>query len=159
MNNKERLELARWAAGECKKAGADDASVTIAYDRTVSVEYRDKKIDNLSEATQNSLSLSVYLGGRFSNHTTNDLRKDTLSEFIGEAVAMTGFLSPDPDRTLTDAKYCKGLQPRDLKLIDPSYSAVTAEERVRLARECEEAARTQQRADRLLHGQLQRFPL
>jgi predicted Zn-dependent protease len=95
MNNKERIELARWAAGESKKAGADDASVIISYDRTVSVEYRDKKIDNLSEATQNSLSLSIYLGGRFSNHTTCDLRKDTLGGFIEQAVAMTKFLTPD----------------------------------------------------------------
>ncbi len=139
MNNKERLELARWAAGECKKAGADDASVNISFDRNVSVEHRDKKIDNLSEATENSLSLSVYLGGRYSNHTTSDLRKDTLGGFIQQAVAMTKYLSPDPDRTLTDAKYCQGLQTRDLKQTDSTYGQVTAEERVRLAKECEDA--------------------
>lgn len=139
MTNKERLELARWVAGECKKAGADDATVAISYDRTVSVEHRDKKIDNLSEATENSLSLSIYLGGRYSNHSTCDLRRDTLDSFIEQAVAMTKFLSPDPDRVMIDAKYCQGLQQRDLKLVDPSYGQVTAEERVRLAKECEDA--------------------
>jgi PmbA protein len=140
MNNKERLELAHWAAGECKKAGADDATVGISYDRTVSVEHRDRKIDNLSEATQNSMSVTIYLGGRYSSHSTNDLRKDTLGDFIQQAVAMTKFLSPDPDRCLTDAKYCQGLQRRDLKILDPAYGSVTAEDRVRMAKECEDAA-------------------
>ena len=142
MNNKERLELARWVAGECKKAGADDASVNISFERAVSVEHRDKKIDNLSEATQNSLALSLFLGGRFSNHTTSDLRKDTLGGFIQQAVAMTKFLSPDLDRTMTDAKYCQGLQQRDLKLTDSLYDQVKPEERVRLAKECEDAVRS-----------------
>jgi PmbA protein len=141
MNNKERLELAHWVAGQSKKAGADDASVTITFSRDVNVDHRDRKIDNLTESTQNNLSLSIYLGGRFSNHTTCDLRRDTLGAFIEQAVAMTRYLTPDPDRVITDFKYCQGIQPRDLKQLDPAYERVTAEERVRLARDCEEAVR------------------
>ena len=141
MNNIERLELARWVAGQSKKAGADDASVTIAFSRDVNVDHRDRKIDNLTESTQNNLSLSIYLGGRFSNHTTCDLRRETLGGFIEQAVAMTKYLTPDPDRVITDFRYCQGVEPRDLKLLDPAYERVTAEERVRFARECEDAAR------------------
>ncbi|MCX6836046.1 MAG: TldD/PmbA family protein, partial [candidate division Zixibacteria bacterium] len=140
--NKERLELAHWAASQCKKAGADDAAVTITFSRDVNVDHRDRKVDQLTESTQNSLSLSVYLGGRFSNHTTCDLRRDTLGGFIDQAVAMTKYLTPDPDRVITDLKYCQGIEQRDLKLIDSAYESVTAEERVRFARECEEAVRT-----------------
>jgi PmbA protein len=142
MNNKERLELAHWVAIQTKKAGADDAAVTIAFSRDVNVDHRDSKIDNLTESTQNNLSLSIYLGGRFSNHTTCDLRRDTLGGFIDQAVAMTKYLTPDPDRVITDLKYCQGIEQRDLKLIDSAYESVTAEERVRFARECEEAVRT-----------------
>jgi PmbA protein len=139
MNNKERLELAHWVASQSKKAGADDASVTITFSRDVNVDHRDHKIDQLTESTQNNLSLSIYLGGRFSNHTTCDLRRDTLGGFIDQAVAMTKYLTPDPDRVIADFKYCQGIQQRDLKLLDPAYESVTAEDRVRLARECEEA--------------------
>lgn len=141
MTNKERLELARWAVGQCQKAGADDASADITFERSVSVEHRDHKIDQLSESTQNSLNLQVYLGGRFSSHTTNDLRKDSLSSFIEQAVAMTRYLAPDPDRAITDARYSQGMEQRDLKLLDPAYDSVSAEDRVRMARECEEAVR------------------
>ena len=142
MTNKERLELAHWVAGQSKNAGADDASVTITFSRDVNVDHRDRKIDQLTESTQNNLSLSIYLGGRFSNHTTCDLRRETLSGFIEQAVAMTKYLTPDPDRVITDFKYCQGVEHRDLKLLDPAYERVTAEERVRFAQDCEEAART-----------------
>jgi len=142
MNNKERLELAHWVASQSKKAGADDASVTITFSRDVNVDHRDRKVDKLTESTQNSLSLSIYLGGRFSNHTTCDLRRDTLGGFIDQAVAMTKYLTPDPDRVITDLKYCQGIEQRDLKLLDSAYESVTAEERVRIARECEDAVRT-----------------
>ena len=141
MTNKERLELARWVASQSKKAGADDASVTITFSRDVNVDHRDRKVDNLTESTRNNLSLSIFLGGRFSNHTTCDLRRDTLSGFIDQAVAMTKYLTPDPDRAITDIKYCQGIVPRDLKTLDPTYERITAEERVRFARECEEAVR------------------
>jgi len=142
MTNKERLELARWVVGQCKRAGADDAAVNVNFQRSVDVDHRDHKIDQLKESTQNSLSLSIYLGGRYSNHTTNDLRRETLGRFIEEAVAMTRYLTPDPDRSITDIKYCQGLVERDLKLVDSAYESVTSAERVRIARECEEAAWT-----------------
>jgi len=141
MTNKERLELARWAIAQCRKAGADDATVDIAFQRDVSVEHRDRRVEQLTESTQNSLSLVLFMGGRCSTHSTNDLRRDSLSSFVEQAVAMTRYLAPDPDRTITDPKYCQGGEKRDLKLVDPAYESVTAEDRVRMARDCEEAVR------------------
>lgn len=143
MTNKERIELAHWVVGQTRKAGADDATVNIDFNRAVQIKHQSRQLDQLKESTQNSLSLNIYLGGRWSSHSTNDLRRDGLSSFVTEAVAMTKYLSPDPDRTLTDPKYYEGMQELDLKLSDPDYGDVTSEARVKFAKDCEEATLAQ----------------
>ena len=140
MTDRERLELAHWVAGLSKRSGADEAAVNIVFRRSVEVTYQDRKLDTLSETTQNGLTLDVYLGGRYSSHSTNDLRRDGLNRFVDDAVAMTRYLAPDPDRSITDTKYYEGLAQLDLKTYDEQYENVTPEERIRFARELEESA-------------------
>jgi PmbA protein len=141
MNKVERMELARWAAAQAQKQGAKDAAVDIANYRSVDIQFRDGQLDRLGESTQNSLSIDIYANGRYSNHSTNDLRKDALEKFIREGVAMTKYLGEDPYRLLPDPKYYQGRQAVDLKLLDGSYDAMTSDRRVTLAREVEAAAR------------------
>jgi PmbA protein len=138
MNKKERLELAHWVVTQAKKAGADDAAVNIVNQRDIDVEYRDNKLDKLKDSTQNSLSLSIYANQKYSSHSTNDLKKETLSKFIDEAVAMTKYLSEDPYRLLPDPKYYEGQQNIDLELVDPAYGKVNSETRVKIAKEIQD---------------------
>jgi len=141
MNQKERLELAKWVAARTKKAGANEASVEITYSRGVDVECRDQKIDKLEESTQSNLALRVFLDNRYSSNSTNDLRKESLEKFIDEAVAMTKYLSEDPYRTLPDPKYYEGLNSSiDLKIRDGSYDSVSSDRRVKMARDIEDDA-------------------
>ncbi len=141
MNNKERMDLAKWAVTEAQRAGAADASVDIANWRTIEVEFRDGNLDNLKESLQNSLSVDVYVDKRYSSHSTNDLRRDGLKSFLSEAVAMTKYLGEDPHRALPDAKYYEGRESRDLHIYDAAYPEVTSEQRVAEARRIEAAAR------------------
>ena len=53
---------------------------------------------------------------------------------------MTKYLTPDPDREITDPKYYEGRQEIDLKQYDPHFDKVTSQDRVEIARACEEAA-------------------
>ncbi len=140
MNKTERMELARWAATQAQKQGADNAAVDIANSRSVEIQFRDGQLDRLGESTQNSLSIGIYANGRYSNHSTNDMRKDALEKFIREGVAMTKYLGEDPYRLLPDPKYYQGRQTHDLMILDGGYDAVTADRRVALAREVEALA-------------------
>ncbi len=140
MKSKERLELARWAVAEAKKQGADEAAVTVSHSRDIEVEFRERKMETLNESTQRALSLTVYAKGRYSSHSTNDLRREALQTFIAEAVPMTGYLGQDPFRSLPDPKYYEGRQPADLGIYDVSYEKVAPEERVQIAKAIEEAA-------------------
>ena len=108
MTNKERLELARWAAKKAKESGADDAAVDVSQNRDIEIDFRDGKIDQLNESTRNSLSVSIYANKRFSSNSTNDLRKESVETFIDGVVATTKFLGEDEFRSLPDPKYYKG---------------------------------------------------
>ena len=143
MNTKEKLELAKWVIQKATTAGANDAAVNVGGSRDVEVSYRDGKLDKLTEATVNSLSLTLYVDGKYSSHSTNDLRKETLDRFTSEAVAMTRYLGQDKFRALPDPKYYEGRQEIDLKLYDPAYESFTADQMVSRAKEMEEVAKAE----------------
>ncbi len=138
MKTKDRLDLAHWAAQTARVAGANNAAVNLGNSRSVEVEYRDGQLDNVKESTQNSLTVAIYADNKYSSHTTNDLRRESLARFIKEAVAMTKFLSADEFRKLPDPKYYEGKESKDLDLIDPGFDRVTADSRVKMAQELQE---------------------
>ncbi len=142
MNNKDKLDLAHWVVKESRSAGADDVSVNISNSRDISVSFNNDKLDQLNESTQNSLSLNVYANNRFTGHTTNDLRKESLKSFINKAVSMTGYLSEDVHRKLPAPKYYEGRKDIDLKLVDGKYESVQSNQRVEIAKELEVVGRT-----------------
>jgi len=138
MNKKERLELANWTVAQAKSAGADEAAVNIVNQRDIEIEFRDEKLDKLKESTQNSLSLTIYAKQKYSSHSTNDIRKESLSKFIKETVAMTKYLTEDAYRSLPDPKYYAGQKKIDLQLSDSAYESVTSDQRVKIAKEIED---------------------
>ncbi len=133
MNTKERLELAHWVANTAKGLGASDAAVDISNSRAVEIEYRDGQLDKVKESTQNSLNIDVYVDNKFSGHSTNDLRRDSLGKFVEDAVNMTKYLTKDQFRKLPDPKYYQGIKDIELDLIDPGYDDIQADQRVKLA--------------------------
>lgn len=147
MNNKEKLELADWVVKEAAKCGADQTGVSIYNNRGIQIECRDKKIERLQESTQNSLSLSIYAKHRYSSHSTNDLKKESLKKFISEAVASTKYLTEDEFRKLPDPKY----YPKDtsgdlgtrLDMYDDYYTKIESSDRVKMAMEMERIAMAQ----------------
>lgn len=143
MNNKEKLELARWAVDQAKSHGADQIAINVAQSRDIEVEFRDGQVDQLKESTQSAMDISIYANNRYSNHWTNDLRKDSLKKLIEESVAMTRYLTEDPYRKLPDPKYYKGLKKIELDVYDPGYGKVTPEKRVQISKDIESIAKSQ----------------
>lgn len=135
MNTKDRLELARWVVSAAKAEGANEVAVNISNSRSVDVEFREGQLEKLKESTQNSLNINVYADNKYSGHSTNDLRRDSLGKFVRDAVALTKYLSEDQYRKLPDPKFYAGLKQMDLELIDDSYDDITSEKRVMIAKE------------------------
>ncbi|MBN2424009.1 MAG: TldD/PmbA family protein [Calditrichaceae bacterium] len=140
MNNKERMDLAKWVMEYTLKAGAGETSISVSNAREIEIGYRDRKLEKLKESTQNSLSLQIYIDNRYSGHTTNDLRRDRLKPFIEEAVASTKYLAKDEFRKLPDPKLYPAKISGDLDLTDKSFNSVQTDARIKIAKEIEESA-------------------
>jgi PmbA protein len=132
-------DLAAWAIQTAKAAGADACRIGIDSDRTVEISYRERKPENIKEASTKGLGLEIFGNGRYSSMSTSDLRKDALKDFIGRAVASTKLLAEDPSRTLPDPRYYGGRQMLDLGLVDPSYKGLTPDMRHSYVKAIEEA--------------------
>ncbi|MCF7809168.1 MAG: TldD/PmbA family protein [Candidatus Marinimicrobia bacterium] len=129
------LDLGYWAQKKAKEAGADETGIGINQSRSVEVDFRDGKVENLKESTQQSLWIDIHSKGKFSSHSTNDLRKSSLEKFIPNAVDLTAFLEKDDFRTLTPPELYEGQHTVDIDINDPAQVAVTAEERLNRAKE------------------------
>ena len=70
MSNIDKMELARWVVSRAKQAGATDAEADIGTWRSIEIDYRDGKLEKIQESTQSSLNLGVYVGHKFTNHST-----------------------------------------------------------------------------------------
>jgi len=137
--NKEMNDLAAWAVKTAKSAGADDCRVRIDSERFVEISYRERKPENIKEASSKGLGISIYVNGRYSSQNTSDLRKDAMKTFITNAVAMTKLLAEDPFRTLPEPKYYEGRQNLNLDLFDSAQKKLTPEERHKIVKSVEEA--------------------
>lgn len=138
MNNKERIDLAHWVVTLAKKHGASEAAVNISNSRDVEVSFRDKQLDKLKESTKSSLNITIYADGKYSSHSTNDLRKSELGKFVEKAIAMTKYLTKDPFRSLPKPELYNGQRKLNLELLDLSYSSIESSKRKELAKKLEE---------------------
>lgn len=134
-------DIARRAVELARKAGAKEAAAGINRSREVEVQWRDGRLEQISEATTRSLGLRLYVDGRYSQVSTSDLRPEALPGFVQNAVALARKIEADPFRTLPDPALYKGQAQVDLAIEDGRYDAVTAVERRRMAQELEAAAR------------------
>ncbi len=136
--NKQMHDLAVWSVEKAIAAGADDCRVSISSGRFVEVSYRQRKPENIREASSRSLSIEVYANNRYSGQSTSDLRQSTLQDFISNAVITTKLLAEDPYRSLPDPKYYEGRADTDLGIRDADYEKLTPEYRHSMVKEIEE---------------------
>ena len=135
------IDIAAAALEAAKRAGANEVAATASRAREVEVQWRDGKIDKVSEATARALDLELYVGGSYAAMSTSDLRPDAVASFIASSVALTRKLSPDPFRALPDPRLYLGQAKIDLDLEDARYLELDAKQRRDLARDMEAAAR------------------
>lgn len=130
-NNK---KLAQWAMDFALKNGCQKAKLNLYSGSNSSFEMRDAKIDALQQASENSISLSLYVDGRYGNYSTNRLDKKELEILIKNGIDATRYLAKDEDRVLPDpSRYYKGGKP-DLQLLDPEFDTILPDNKIALAK-------------------------
>ncbi len=134
-------DLAKHTVHLTLKQGAQQAGASIQRTRYIQVVQRDGKLERVRESLSSSLSLSVYAGGRYSQHSTSDLRPTALEQFVGRAIEMTKVLAPDEHRHLLDPKYYEGRRTEPLDIRDPAYDRIDTKQRTDLAVAVERGAK------------------
>lgn len=133
-----------------KQGGAREAAARGTRTREVSLEYRDGKVEKISEATRRGVSIELFVNDRYSMISTSDLRPDALRTFITDSLAVARALAPDPYRALPDPALYKGQAAVDLKLEDSKYDSIGAEASERYAKQLYDAARSVRGNDAIL---------
>jgi PmbA protein len=141
----ELLNRAEQAVELAKKAGADEAWASTSESRDVQFEYRDGALEKVKDTTSRSLAIKVYADGRYSSHSTTDLKEDRLQSFINEAVAITRALEPDEFRKITPADLFANRPTVDLDLIDNAVSSLDRDQRVAWCKSLDEASHAHER--------------
>lgn len=144
------LDIAHSAVKTARTKGAQEAAANLSRSREVETVWRDGKLEKTQEATSRSINLALYVDGRYASVSTSDLRPEALEQFIADSVVMTRALGKDPHRSLPDPKLYAGQAKLDLQLADPRHEAFTSDDRRRLAKELEAAARSVPGSDRIL---------
>lgn len=124
------LEQAADAVQMARDAGADDVVAGVSWGRSLEYRWREGKLEKVQEDVSRSLGVSLYVDGRFSRHSTNDLDPGRLKPFLEEAVALTRLLEPDPFRRITPPELYEGREDHDLDLVDRTLVDLDRETRV-----------------------------
>jgi len=138
-------QRAQEAVELAQRAGADEAWGTATKRRSVEVEYRDDILEKVQENTTRGLSIRLWVDGRYSTHSTTDLRPDSLRSFIPEAVALTRALERDPYRIITPPELYADRPTTDLDLVGQAVRRIEPDQRLAWCREMVAAARDHER--------------
>ena len=117
--------------------GAAKARATLNKSSENLVATLDGGIDKVTRCDDRSLSLALFVDGRYGSFSTNKLDREALEAFITKAVGIVRMLAPDQCRDLPDpARCCKdattGLE---MDIYDPDFGSITAEDRCKAALE------------------------
>lgn len=133
MINTENKIVARQAMDFALKNGCQAARVILYSGTNSSFEVRDMQIDRLQQATENSLSIHLFVDGRYGSFSTNRLNKNELERFIRNGIESTRYLAADVCRKLPDAtRYYQGDKP-DLQQLDPRFDSLAPDDKVAIA--------------------------
>ena len=135
MITEKELNFVREALEMAKRAGAQHARATLSLSEEDLVATLDGEVDRVTHCADRSLSLALFVDGRYGSYSTNKLDAASLAGFIERAVAATRMVAPDPLRVLPDPARCchDALTGNELGLVDPARNTLTPADRQDIA--------------------------
>ncbi len=124
---------------ECLKmaleAGASKVRASLSKNTMNIVATLDGEVDKVTACLDRSITLNLFVDGRYGTFSTNKLDTASLRSFIGRAVETTRMLAPDPCRDLpAPSRTAKdAVSGNELGICDPAWRSVTPEQRIAFA--------------------------
>lgn len=143
MTQSNLLTLATDMVQRARRAGADDAEVTIREGDEFSTTVRMGEVETLKESGSRGIGLRVLLAGdngyRVASSSSSDFTPDGLDHLVRGAMALAAVTSEDPFAGLPEPGSF-GQLTHDLQLYSPDVYSLPTAERIALARRAEEAS-------------------
>ncbi|ANO53220.1 metalloprotease PmbA [Woeseia oceani] len=123
---------------EARRRGVDQAEAAASHDVGLSVTARLGDVENLEYTNDRGVGVTVYMNSCKGSASTSDFSEGALREAVAKACSFASCTAPDKHSGLADA-HLMADNPADLKLMYPWD--INADEAIRIAIECETAAR------------------
>ncbi|MBP1767794.1 MAG: microcin-processing peptidase 1 [Candidatus Aminicenantes bacterium] len=133
------LNLAEMIVGSAKACGADEAEATVSDGREFDVDVRRGRIENLVEAGSRVVSFRIIKDGKTAHAATSDLKPETISRLVGNAVRRAELGSADEYAGLPPLA-SERVDIPSLRLSDPDVPSLKPDRKIRLALETERIA-------------------
>ena len=135
MITDKELDFVRQALDMARRAGAQHARATLSKSEEDLVATLDGEVDRVTHCADRSLSLALFVDGRYGSYSTNKLDPASLEGFIARAVAATRMVAEDTLRVLPDPARCchDALTGNELGLVDPARDSITPAKRQQIA--------------------------
>ncbi|MEX2122577.1 MAG: metalloprotease PmbA [Woeseia sp.] len=124
---------------EARKCGADQAEAAASHDIGLSATARLGDVENLEYTNDRGVGVTIYSGSRKGSASTSDFNSEALREAVAKACSFAKYTAPDKYAGLADREFMAS-NPPDLDLAHAWE--LGSEQAIRLAIECEDAARS-----------------
>ena len=135
MISSNEMQLARESLRFALDSGAQAVRITLTKSTENLVSTLDGKVDKVTRCGDRSMSIAIFVDGRFGSFSINRMEMPVLQDFIIKAIETVRMFAPDPLRKLPDAARCctTAVSGRELDIYDESCESVTPADRVRMA--------------------------
>jgi len=135
MLEKEEKDLTVECLQMALDAGAQKARASLSKNNMNIVATLDGEVDKISSCLDRSISLNLFVDGRYGSFSTNKLEREALRSFIAKAVGTVRMLAedrdrdlPDPSRTAKDA-----VSGKELGIFDDAFNGISQQKRIQTA--------------------------
>ncbi len=128
------------ALHHAKQLGASDAGAEVSEGCGLSVSVRNGALENVERNRDKSLGITVFIGQQRGNASTSDFSQQAIEQTVQAAYDIARFTAADPFASLPDPADIapEAERTRELDLFCPW--AITSDDAMRIALECEAAA-------------------
>ncbi len=135
MLTEQEIKVAGICLRKALELGADKARVTLNKSLMELFGTLNGELDKVNHCLDRSVSICLFVDGKFGSFSTNRLEESELDGFIKKAIATVRMLADDPCRDLpapsrTSKNAVTGME---LGLYDSEYPTLTSDERLRMA--------------------------
>ena len=137
MLSHEEISVARKCLEKALALGASKIRITLSKSLMELFGTLDGVLDKVNHCMDRSMSVCLFVDGKYGTFSTNRLVMDELDGFLSDAVATVRMLAQDPCRDLPDINRTAkdAITGKELDLFDPSYPSVTPDQRLKMALE------------------------